>query len=102
MSIIIENEYEGEINIPYEKIAHEVIEAAIDYVDCPYECEVNLMLTDNDTIHEINKEQREIDRPTDVLSSQWQNMNIQQIFQKSKKIRWRLTRKVGNFCLEIL
>ena len=58
MSIIIENEYEGEINIPYEKIAHEVIEAAIDYVDCPYECEVNLMLTDNDTIHEINKEQR--------------------------------------------
>ena len=29
MSIIIENEYEGEINIPYEKIAHEVIEAAI-------------------------------------------------------------------------
>ena len=51
MSIIIENEYEGEINIPYEKIAHEVIEAAIDYVDCPYECEVNLMLTDNDKIH---------------------------------------------------
>ena len=55
MSIIIENEYEGEINIPYEKIAHEVIEAAIDYVDCPYECEVNLMLTDNETIHAINK-----------------------------------------------
>ena len=46
----------------------EVIEAAIDYVDCPYECEVNLMLTDNETIHAINKEQREIDRPTDVLS----------------------------------
>ena len=68
MSIIIENEYEGEINIPYEKIAHEVIEAAIDYVDCPYECDVNLMLTDNETIHAINKEQREIDRPTDVLS----------------------------------
>ena len=68
MSIIIENEYEGEINIPYEKIAHEVIEAAIDYVDCPYDCEVNLTFTDNDTIHEINKEQREIDRPTDVLS----------------------------------
>ena len=47
MSIIIENEYEGEINIPYEKIAHEVIEAAIDYVDCPYECEVKLMFNDN-------------------------------------------------------
>ena len=29
---------------------------------------MNLMLTDNETIHAINKEQREIDRPTDVLS----------------------------------
>ncbi len=44
MSIIIENEYEGETNIPYEKIAHEVIEAAIDYVDCPYECPHNQLL----------------------------------------------------------
>lgn len=68
MSIILENEYQGIIDIPYEKIAHEVIEAAIDYVDCPYECEVNVLLVDNDTIHQINKEQREIDRPTDVLS----------------------------------
>ena len=68
MSIILENEYQGKIDIPYEKIAHEVIEAAIDYVDCPYECEVNVLLVDNDTIHQINKEQREIDRPTDVLS----------------------------------
>lgn len=101
MSIIIENEYEGEINIPYEKIAHEVIEAAIDYVDCPYECEVNLMLTDNETIHAINKEQREIDRPTDVLSFQWQNTKNQRISQRLKKIRWHLIRRVVNFCLEI-
>ena len=59
MSIIIENEYEGEINIPYEKIAHEVIEAAIDYVDCPYECEVNLMLTDS-----CDQQRTKRDRPT--------------------------------------
>lgn len=101
MSIIIENEYEGEINIPYEKIAHEVIEAAIDYVDCPYECEVNLMLTDNETIHAINKEQREIDRPTDVLSFQWQNTKNQRISQRLKKIRWHLIRRAVNFYLEI-
>ena len=71
MSIIIENEYEGEINIPYEKIAHEVIEAAIDYVDCPYECEVNLMLTDK------------------------------RISQELKKIRWHLIQRAVNFYLEI-
>ena len=68
MSIILENEYDSDINIPYEKIAQDVIGAAIDYVSCPYECQVNLLLTDNETIHQINKEQREIDRPTDVLS----------------------------------
>ena len=68
MSIILENEYQGTIDIPYEKIAKEVIEAAIDYVNCPYECEVNLLLADNAAIHQINREQRNIDRPTDVLS----------------------------------
>lgn len=68
MSIILENEYKGTIDIPYEKIAKEVIEAAQDYVKCPYECEVNVLLTDNQEIHRINKEQRDIDRPTDVLS----------------------------------
>lgn len=68
MSIQIENEYKKPIEIDYEKIAQDVIWAAIDYVDCPYECEVNLMLVDNDTIHQINQEQRDIDRPTDVLS----------------------------------
>lgn len=68
MSIILENEYRGTIDIPYEKIAEEVIEAAINYVDCPYECEVNLLLVDNTAIHQINREQRNIDRPTDVLS----------------------------------
>ena len=68
MSIILENEYQEPIDIPYEKIAKEVVEAVIDYVSCPFECEVNLLLVDNAAIHQINKEQRNIDRPTDVLS----------------------------------
>jgi probable rRNA maturation factor len=34
----------------------------------PYEAEVNLTLTDNAGIQEINRQYREIDRPTDVLS----------------------------------
>lgn len=31
-------------------------------------CEVDVLLTDNDGIHEINREMRQVDRPTDVLS----------------------------------
>ena len=63
-------EEEGEVKLPVdcEGLAKEVIEAALDYAECPYEAEVNVILTDNDAIQAINKEYRQIDAPTDVLS----------------------------------
>lgn len=68
MSIYIENEYKGIINIDYNNIITSVINEAVDFVNCPYECEVNVTIVDDETIHAINREQRGIDRPTDVLS----------------------------------
>lgn len=68
MNIIITNEYEGVMPINYETIIQEVVETACDYVECPFESSVEVLLTDNDEIHEINLSHREIDRPTDVLS----------------------------------
>lgn len=68
MTILFENESEMDLKLDYEKIAGEVINAALDYVKCPYECEINLLLTDNAGIKEINKQMRNIDAPTDVLS----------------------------------
>ncbi|MCA5011232.1 rRNA maturation RNase YbeY, partial [Clostridioides difficile] len=35
---------------------------------CPYEAEVNVLITDNEDIRQINNEYRNIDNPTDVLS----------------------------------
>lgn len=63
-------EEEGELSLPLEceELAKKVIEAAVDYEECPYETEVNLLLTMNDEIHEMNRQFRQIDRPTDVLS----------------------------------
>lgn len=68
MTINIEYETDKKMDIPYEKIIHEIIPAALDYEECPYEAEVNVILTDNEAIREINREQRDIDAPTDVLS----------------------------------
>ena len=50
------------------KIIRNVVEEALDYVECPYDAEVNVVLTDNEGIHQINLDMRNVDRPTDVLS----------------------------------
>jgi len=68
MTILLENETDMNIGIDYETIAEEVICAALDYVSCPYECQVNILLTDNTGIQDTNKQMRGIDAPTDVLS----------------------------------
>lgn len=69
MTINVEDESNKTLpDVDTEGIARKVIEAALDYEQCPYEAEVNLLLTDDEGIHEINREHRGIDRPTDVLS----------------------------------
>ena len=68
MTINIEYEAEKKLDLPYEEIIREVVTAALDYEKCPYEAEVNVLLTDDPEIHRINQEFRGIDRATDVLS----------------------------------
>ena len=68
MTLFFEEEGELKLSLECEKLAEKVINAALDYVGCPYEAEVNLLLTMNEEIHRMNLEFREIDRPTDVLS----------------------------------
>lgn len=68
MTLYFEEEGELKLNLPCEELARTVIEAALDYEECPYEAEVNLLLTTNDEIQKMNAQFREIDRATDVLS----------------------------------
>ena len=68
MTLFFEEEGELKLDLPCKELAEKVINAALDYVDCPYEAEVNLLLTMNDEIQEMNQNFRDIDRPTDVLS----------------------------------
>lgn len=68
MSVLIENETDIKLDFDYEDMIRKVISYSEDLIGCPYEAEVNVVLTDNASIHEINREYRDIDRPTDVLS----------------------------------
>ena len=68
MTFEIENVYPEVVLPDYETVIKNVIEAALDYEKCPYEVQVYVLLTDNEEIHQINREHRQIDRPTDVLS----------------------------------
>ena len=68
MTLFFEEEGSLLLDLPCRELAEKVIEAALDYVACPYEAEVNLLLTMNDEIQEMNRNFRNIDRPTDVLS----------------------------------
>lgn len=68
MNLVIEKETDDSFDFDYEAAAKSIIDQALDYLNCPYEAQLNLTLTDNEGIHAINKEYRQIDRPTDVLS----------------------------------
>lgn len=68
MRIFLENEGDLELSLDYLELAEEVAEAVLDYENCPYESQIELLLTNNEEIQRINQEFREIDRPTDVLS----------------------------------
>lgn len=68
MSFYLEEDVEIPFSFDYKELAEKVVSFCLDYAAFPYEAEVNLTLTDNEGIHVINKEYREMDRPTDVLS----------------------------------
>lgn len=51
-----------------KQILHRGIESAIRIAEGPEEAEVSLTLVDDVRIHELNREFRGVDRPTDVLS----------------------------------
>ena len=68
MNFYVENETEVTFPFDVELIVRQVAEAVLEAEGCPYETQINVLLTDNEGIHAFNKEYRGIDRETDVLS----------------------------------
>ena len=82
MTIQIEYEAEREWEIDYRPTIEEIVVAALDYEKCPYEAEVNVVLTNDEEIHRINKEFRGIDRATDVLSFPMGDYDVPSDFER--------------------
>lgn len=68
MTSYVENETEIRFDFDIKEILDMVMEKVLRQEKCPYEAQVNLLVTDNEGIREYNRRYREVDASTDVLS----------------------------------
>lgn len=68
MTIQFECETDFDLGIDCAVLAETVAQKVLDMEKCPYDAQVNLVLTDNEEIKRVNTEFRDICAPTDVLS----------------------------------
>jgi probable rRNA maturation factor len=68
MTVLFENECGMTFDFPMQEQLELLVQTVTDFTGCPYETEVSVVLVDKDEIHRANREFRQVDRPTDVLS----------------------------------
>ena len=68
MKLFVENEAKLKLGFNFETVARQVAEKVLDLENCPYEAQVSLLLTDSAQIRIMNRQFRNIDSETDVLS----------------------------------
>lgn len=68
MTSYVENEGTCAFSFDEKELLSRVMEAVLDAEECPYEAAVNLLITDGAGIREYNKNYRNMDAETDVLS----------------------------------
>lgn len=75
MTSYVEHEGTGDFSFDEKELLSRVMGAVLDAEDCPYEAVVNLLVTDGAGIREYNKNYRNTDAETDVLS--FPNLNFE-------------------------
>ena len=68
MTSYVENETDVSFPFTMQEILGQIMETVLETENCPYETTVNLLLTDRNGIREYNREYRDLDKETDVLS----------------------------------
>ena len=68
MTLLIDNRTNFELTDEIKETLEKVCFKSLQYEEFNEDCEVSLSIVTNDEIHDINKQFRNIDSPTDVLS----------------------------------
>ena len=68
MTLLIDNRTDFELTDEIKETLEKVCLKSLQYEEFNEDCEVSLSIVTNDEIHDINKQFRNIDSPTDVLS----------------------------------
>ena len=68
MTSYVENETDSGFAFDVKEVADQVVEAVLASEGCPFDAQLNLLITDNAGIRDYNNRFRQIDRETDVLS----------------------------------
>lgn len=68
MTSYIENEVSAAFDFDIQELVELVAQKVLDSENCPYEAQINVLITDNAGIREFNARYRDMDRETDVLS----------------------------------
>ncbi len=68
MTLLIDNRTDFELTDEIKALFEKVCLESLNYEEFDNDCEISLSLVSNEEIHEINKQFRNIDTPTDVLS----------------------------------
>lgn len=68
MTLLIDNRTDFELTDEIKEMLEKVCLKSLQYEEFNEDCEISLSIVMNDEIHDINKQFRNIDSPTDVLS----------------------------------
>lgn len=66
--LFLNNQKKFKVTKEIKDLIKKVVSETLVFMDFKDPCEISVVFTDNEQIREINRERRNIDRPTDVLS----------------------------------